>query len=504
MRRRAHLARIIVMACHDLECLHAAIRRIIELSQQTWAPEWMDVNATFTLDRARKLHAKNVDVGAVLESLKLGVSPSTMGGGDVDDGQDEQAVPTIAATRRQSVVKKPAAKIQKPKAKTVQNRGPWRQFIAERSRGSNDLADTRSLSGQYHDVSEDKMNQLKTDARITSDAKRNGEKDLATGTTRELMRYAKRQKMEQLVNDIGDEVRTDRSCVSLVAAGSAGPKGREQFHRRIALQAATSRIGQGTPFEEAVATVRLVERASAIVAANVRQERHDLLVEWHKTSGRAMVNSFLETIPLFHSHRDQLVPIPDRNVNCFLIRQDVEAVAMASSNIQAAARQLSLHTCLGEAFAGRCQPILDKDLKRLHTARIGGPPRPCLKKLVCLCTGDGNDLWEFNNRLKRAMKMQYDRKRPNLLRPLLEKMVVMELVGHRPASTSPVAIVRARREQNLDITVPYETHEFFHVAHMRLSPYEPWLRKMIPMYDDPDNNEKHVKAVTWRRGGVRK
>ena len=489
------------MACADLECLHAAIRRIISLAQQTWAPEWIDLNAQFTVDRANKLHAKNAHVGAVVENLSLGVSSSTTDEVDVGDGQGNQADPDSAAIGTPSVLKKPAARAKAPREKTFGKRGPWRQFIGEKSRGGHVLADTRSISAEYHALSEEAFTQLQTDADIASERQKTGDKDYALGTTRDLMRNAKRQKMDELVNEIKEEAQTNPTCDSLVAAGSVNPKGKEQFQRRIALEVMPKKIRIGMPLEEALTTAREVERASSIVAASLRKERHDIVVQWHKTNGRAMVNSFLESFPLFGNHRGQLVPIPDRNVNCFLVSQDVKAVATTSSNAQASSTHLSLHSALGGSFAGRCQAILDKDLKRMDTSKVGGPPRPCLKKLVCLCTGQGIVLWEFANRFKRAIKMQYDRQRPTLLRPLLQKMIVFELVGSRPVSTSPVAIVRARREQNIDLTVPYETHAFFHIAHMRLSPYEPLLRKMNPMYDDPDYNEKHVKAVTRLRGG---
>ena len=85
------------MSCHDLESLHAAIRRIIELARQTWSPEWIDLNAQFTVDRAKKLHEKKVKVGAVSEGLSLGVNSSTMDSVDADDGQGDQAEPDSAS-----------------------------------------------------------------------------------------------------------------------------------------------------------------------------------------------------------------------------------------------------------------------------------------------------------------------------------------------------------------------------------------------------------------------
>ena len=163
----------------------------------------------------------------------------------------------------------------------------------------------------------------------------------------------------------------------------------------------------GVSLDESLAHTQDLNRAARIVSLNIQKQQKENIAKWHATTGRDLVKKAVEALPLLSDISDSLVPIPNPSPDtlALTVRRDLTLVSEMVKVAHSQSRQKNMYAALGEAFAARTKPIMEKDCKLIPEKKKDQKERPCLAMCVCLCDPAGTVLYLFRNRVLRAIKM---------------------------------------------------------------------------------------------------
>lgn len=237
-----------------------------------------------------------------------------------------------------------------------------------------------------------------------------------------------------------------------------------------------------------VSTARSHQRMDGMIKAKQREDDAKALAHYHATKGSESVHKLLEALPFLTA--DMVVSIPLGQIPCFDIQpygnqKAVQGCAWAC----AASKRSNVGPCLEEGWAEDHKTVMHSSCPAVEAdAPLS---TPCRDAGICICSGEGLELYRFRNAILKNMKLTFKNTSKRAL--LAEGFIVAHFVnmGAAAGQGHPMA--------DAGIGGPALEDLWLHVGMQYFSPYRPTFHRMLQVEDpglDDGTSWTYLKVIS--------
>lgn len=353
------MAKMLRMTIADVECRHAAVRRLLTRVQAKQF-DLEVAGAHWVAQRLRRRRADHVTLGAP--------SASTTPAGTEQEEEEEKE--SNAAERK------------------VRAPGLWRTFVALETAGQSGSPDLSVLAKRYHELTEAELERSREVAVAVARARRAGDTSQSiTMTTRERARA---------MQDRRDEVQVQRVPASIVDP---------ELHRKF--QDELHMLGQS------LCDVLRLARKDCMLAErkkkHVEEEERLTLQKFGADKGPSAQDLLLgkpspSPVALISCFRSPCSILPT-----FRMTPNIPDVALkVASHLKREAKVTNLRAALHKWWVGKHKFVEHDNCPAIANDKAD-PPSQCWRAGVCLCSPEGKTLRLFGQKIMKAMKATFKR-----------------------------------------------------------------------------------------------
>ena len=345
--------------------------------------------------------------------------------------------------------------------------GPWRAFVREKSLATGQLADTKTLSALYSDLTAQEKAVYEKEGKLGSLARSAGAAQSFGLTTLQATRALARaeKRLAVLEHSPGDALLSKFQAVDVAV------------DRQVRNESNSVQDMYSAAKREVSGYQRMCRER--------KQDDQKRLGAWIARNTKTTRKMLSDAMPGVDSIARHVFQVPDP---CFdvalVVEPDVEVIGELAKNIFKTTPTMSnLRELLAKDWEAKSMTLKHYDAPPLKVAppapRHGAVKPPCFFLQRCICCGPGDIAWKMRMQFVTAMKLVF--KQRTVERSwLADSMIVAELVGFRdgPDELDDADVALAELLGEEFVKPKLEKTIYWHLGFQVLAPYMPSFLRM--------------------------